>query len=153
MTKFTQVDLCDLESGSSWPIYNTKQVFQERYLHTKFGEPRLFPSQVGNIVYMIEFTKLNSGTLKVGQGDPHTISISFFMRSTCTYEPNLVILAHLFLELSWQRRLYDEIHNVDLCDLESGSRWPYTIPSRFSMGGTYTLNLVIPAHPFLKLLC
>ena len=41
-----KVDLCDLGNGSWWPIYNSKQVFHERYLHTKLGDPSWFTSQI-----------------------------------------------------------------------------------------------------------
>ena len=44
------------------------------------------------------------------------------------------------------------IHKLDLCDLESGWRWPHTIPSSFNTRGTYTPYLVIPAYPLRKLL-
>jgi hypothetical protein len=40
-----KVDLCDLESGSWGPIYNSKQLLYERYLHTRFDDPSSFPSQ------------------------------------------------------------------------------------------------------------
>ena len=42
----SQFDLCELESGSKWPTYNHKQVFNEKYLHTKFGVASSFSSQV-----------------------------------------------------------------------------------------------------------
>jgi hypothetical protein len=55
----------------------------------------------GNAVCMMKFTKLTSVTLKVGQGDPHTIPSSFFMRGTCTYTPRLMILAHFLIKISF----------------------------------------------------
>ena len=120
------------------------------------------PAQYGDPSSSLSRVILTSVTLKVGQGDPHTIPNRFSMRGT--YTPNLVILAHSILKLLWYqdlnrsigtdgqttlwwqfhectwtpnlvilthllkfsrlRRLYDDIHKVDLCDLESGSRWP-----------------------------
>ena len=81
--------LCDLENGSSWPRYNPRQVFHERYiyLHTKF--------------------------------------------------PVHIIRAIAVMSCFWQ------IHEADLCDLKVGQCNPDTIPSRLSMTGTYTPNLVI----------
>ena len=38
------------------------------------------------------------------------------------------------------------IHKGDLSELESGSRWPTSILSSFSMRDTYTPNLVIPGQ-------
>ena len=94
-----EVNLCDLESRSSWPRYNPKQLLHERCLHTKFREPSSYvmSSYCGNVVVMMKFTKLTSVTLKIYQGDCDTIPSRFAMRGT--YTLNLLILAHLLLEL------------------------------------------------------
>jgi hypothetical protein len=132
------------------------------------------------------------------------ITSSFFTRGNHT--PNLVIVAHFLFKISWQRRVHNDIHKSDLCDLDSRWRWlicnpkqllrerylhttfddpssflfqdivvtsctwclmefiqltsvtlnvgegdPYTIPSSFSMWGTYTPHLMILAHFLFKI--
>ena len=79
------------------------------HLHVKFCEPKLISvsSYHCNVVFMMKFTKLTSVTWKIGQGDADTTPSRFSMRGTCT--PNLVIPAHLLLELSRKRRLYDDL--------------------------------------------
>ena len=83
-------------------------------------------------------------TLKVRHGDPVTIPSSFVMRGT--YTPNLVNLAHIRVKLLRELCAYDDIHEIDLLTFNISQGKPDTIPGRFFMRGTYTANLVSPAH-------
>ena len=104
----------------------------------KFGDPSSSHSQVIVVTSCLWWihTKLTSMTLKVGEGDPHTIpSIS----------TDQVWWSKLFSFSSYRGNVIFMMKFTKLT-LEVGQDDPYKIPSSFSMRGTYTPNLVIPGQ-------
>ena len=126
--------------------------FHERYLHTKFGDPRSVCSNIlsGKHFYD-EYTNLTSVTLKVGQGEPHTISSSFSMRDT--YTPKLVIPGQLTCSQHIERK--SNTQTFDLCDLESRSRWPrYNTKQHFQARYLHTKLVILHVCRFVpNILC
>jgi hypothetical protein len=106
------------------------KLFHERYPRIKSGDPSSgisFSRYRGYVVFMMEFTKLTSVTLKVGQSDR-----VWWYRGNIMYMMQLTKLTSVTLKV--------------------GQGDPYTIPSSFSMRGTYTPRLMILAHFLLKIL-
>ena len=85
---------------------------------------------------VLRWTWLTSVTLKMCQGDQYTIPDRCPMRGNNT--PNFVILAHVFLELSRQRCLYDDIQSLPLwpwkwvkvTHIKSQAGFPWEVPTR-----------------------
>ena len=84
---------------------------------TKLTSVTLEVGYRGNAVHMMKFTKLTSVTLEVGHSDPYTIPSKFSTRGS--YTPNLVILAHHSLLTLLQYRELDRWHS------QSWPLWPW----------------------------